>query len=302
MVSPRVKSVKGSVLDPEAIKAAIQDSDVVVLAFTPRIHSATWNQFVSINVLGVQNVLNAAQASVDGCAKNVVFISSTAVYDHYKPHCNVDETLPLPPYFEYQTAYDLTKRLGEDLVLAANGLAGVRTVALRPSGILIGPADYSLESILKHNVSAVEGASIDFTYGLNVCHAVVLAASALSSKDAAKVGGKALIISKGKPVSPGQLARDMDQLIGPKLTYVPPIILHLIFLSSLIKGAIDSMRRPAESVAIPTHRFLAMADLQQTFNNDLAKELLGFEPLYSYEDGMVNIACEHLENLGREGA
>ena len=42
-----------------------------------------------------------------------------------------------------------------------------------------------------------------------------------------------------------------------------------------------------------------MADLQQTFDNDLAKKLLGFEPLYTYEEGLANIAVDYLENLSR---
>ena len=294
--SPLMKSMKGSVLDKKAVEAAIQGCDVIVLAFTPRIHSATWNQFVSINVGGVQTVLNAAQSQGGDKPRSVVYISSTAIYNHYADHDEVDESFPLPTHGEYETAYDLTKRLGEDLVIQANGMGGLRTIALRPSGILIGPADYTLEAVLKQNISAVEGKPIDYTYGLNVCHAVVLAAGALG-RDPSKVSGRALLISKGKPASPGQVVRDLDKMVGGKVNYLPLIILRIIYLSSTIKAMIDSVRDPARSVAIPTHRFLVMADKTQTFDNSLAKDLLGFEPLYSYEEGLTNIAAEYLESL-----
>ena len=60
--------------------------------------------------------------------------------------------------------------------------------------------DYSLEGLLKHGVMALEGKPIDFTYGRNVCHSIVLAASKLhdpGSSGAAAIAGKAFHVTKG---------------------------------------------------------------------------------------------------------
>jgi sterol-4alpha-carboxylate 3-dehydrogenase (decarboxylating) len=46
---------------------------------------------------------------------------------------NVDERIPFPE--KPLDAYNESKAMGEELVLAANGTDGLLTVALRPAGI-----------------------------------------------------------------------------------------------------------------------------------------------------------------------
>ena len=79
--------------------------------------------------------------------------------------------------------------------------------------------DYSLEGLLKHGVMAMEGRPIDFTYGRNVCHSIVLAASKLHDpgpSGAATIAGKAFHVTKGHAVTIGQVVGQLEYL--PDLT------------------------------------------------------------------------------------
>lgn len=65
--------------------------------------------------------------------KKLVFTSSAGVIFNGSDIIDVDERLPFP-----ETAmdeYNDSKSKAEELVLAANGKEGLKTVALRPAGI-----------------------------------------------------------------------------------------------------------------------------------------------------------------------
>ncbi len=83
-----------------------------------------------VNVTGTRNIVAACQACK---VKKLVSTSSASVVFDGRTLSMVDESHPyaLKP-MDY---YTRTKIEGEKLVLAANGVAGVATCALRPSGI-----------------------------------------------------------------------------------------------------------------------------------------------------------------------
>ncbi|GAX75301.1 hypothetical protein CEUSTIGMA_g2746.t1 [Chlamydomonas eustigma] len=298
---PRVISVVGSASDRSKADQAVQDCTAVVMAVTPHISTAPWGLFVSANVHGTQTLLNASRAS--GCVKAFIAVSSIAVYNHFVEHFNADESFKLPEIDEYRSPYDLTKRLAEDLVLQSDEdrPGGMRTVALRPGGILMGPADYALEGFFKQGVTPFEGKPIDFTFGRNVCHAIALAAGDLLNSEGSKAAGKALLVSKGEAASIGQVCRDLGRRLNKKVPVVPSLIMFMVSIHSMIKHAYLSVFYPHKAPGIPTHQFLAISNYTQTFDNSLARKLIGFEPTYSYSETLDVIAEMHKRSLKKSG-
>lgn len=83
-----------------------------------------------VNVDGTRAVIAAAQ---ENKVPKLVYTSSAGVVFKGQDLINVDERLPYPD--KPLDAYNESKAKAEELVIAANGVDGLLTVALRPAGI-----------------------------------------------------------------------------------------------------------------------------------------------------------------------
>ncbi|GLT97196.1 hypothetical protein SLE2022_147720 [Rubroshorea leprosula] len=112
--------------------------------------------------------------------------------------------------FQHIDSYSTTKAEGEALVIKSNGVNGLLTCCLRPSGIF-GPGDKLFVPSL---VSAARAGKFkfiigdgnnthDFTYVENVAHAHVCAERALASggETAKKAAGQAFFVTNMEPIS-----------------------------------------------------------------------------------------------------
>ena len=106
------------------------------------------------------------------------------------------------------------------------------------------PGDYALEGIFKHGISYMEGKPIDFTYGRNVCHAIVLAASCLQDPAGSKVAGRALLVSKGHATTIGQVGRDIAKRMQKKIKVLPSAVLSVVSLGSIMNHAYVNEQSP----------------------------------------------------------
>ena len=128
---PRVENAVGDLRDPDALRWACAEVDVVFHAASvvsqelgkPRL-------LFDVNVTGTQNLVEAASRA--GVPRFVFTSSIDVVFDGHAI-ADGDETRPYATkYLDY---YGETKALAERLVLAANGLRGMATCSLRPAGI-----------------------------------------------------------------------------------------------------------------------------------------------------------------------
>ncbi len=90
---------------------------------------------------GTRAVIAAAQ---DNKVPKLVYTSSAGVVFNGQDLIDVDERIPLPE--KPLDAYNESKAKAEELVIAANGVDGLLTVALRPAGIfgwVIPPGKFS---------------------------------------------------------------------------------------------------------------------------------------------------------------
>lgn len=84
-----------------------------------------------VNVTGTRNVLAACVAHR---IPRLVYTSTASVVFAGRDLDGVDEAAPVPPRGAFLDYYTATKAEAEAAVRAANGVGGVSTVCLRPSG------------------------------------------------------------------------------------------------------------------------------------------------------------------------
>jgi 3beta-hydroxy-delta5-steroid dehydrogenase/steroid delta-isomerase len=157
-----------------------------------------------VNVLGTEHVVRACEAAAVG---RLVHTSSFNVAMG-KAVSNGDESTPTVGDDDLLDLYSETKTLSERSVLAADGPAGLRTVALRPGGIW-GPGEDSMmirsfvEQLASGRFKALVGngrAVLDNTHVENAVDAHLLAAQKLRETPDV-VGGQAYFVTDGEPMN-----------------------------------------------------------------------------------------------------
>jgi nucleoside-diphosphate-sugar epimerase len=154
-----------------------------------------------INVTGTQNVIHACLSC---CISNLVYTSSEDVcLSDVQVIDGDEEKTPYPSRLIHP--YVSTKMAAEKMVLAANGLDSLNTIALRPVHIY-GPGDphaivHSLRELSSGRVPFCLGsgaAQFELVYVDNVCHGHLLAASALADAHrCSSVAGHAFFLTEG---------------------------------------------------------------------------------------------------------
>ncbi|KAI0050420.1 C-3 sterol dehydrogenase [Auriscalpium vulgare] len=173
----------GDISDETQVSEALQKSGATCI-----IHTASPPHGIEdpalywkVNVDGTKAVIAAAVANG---VKKLVYTSSAGVVFNGEDLIDVDERLPFPT--KPLDAYNESKATAEDVVLAANDVDGLLTVALRPAGIF-GPGDrQAVEGIAKvlkegkaHFQIGDNTNLFDWTYVGNVAYAHLLAADKL---------------------------------------------------------------------------------------------------------------------------
>lgn len=194
-----VESVVGDLCQREVLARACEGVDTVfhsaaLFAMHPRAAEALHR----VNVGGTERVIAACQ---EHGVRRLVFTSSIDVVFDGTPIAGGTESLPYPS--RYLDAYAQTKARAEQLVLAANGVQGLNSCALRPAGIY-GPGDRTrlprlLEASRSRGLVRIGDGRARFShvYVDNVAHAHVLAARALS--EGSRVSGRAYFVVDAPP-------------------------------------------------------------------------------------------------------
>eukprot|EP00121_Abeoforma_whisleri_P004059 Awhi_evm1s3662 len=114
------------------------------------------DMYYQANYIGMEEVVDACEMAK---VQRLVHASSIAVTNHFVESFNASESDPLPPFSEYSSCYDISKRLGEDVILKAQN---VSTCSVRFGGLLISPYDYLCRDIFDSDtLYALKGADID---------------------------------------------------------------------------------------------------------------------------------------------
>ena len=268
-VADRIEIIEGDIRDMNAVKRAVAGADVVyhlaALGSVPRsVKDPVTTHDVNVN--GTFNVLLTAK---EAKIRRIVFASSSSVYGQ-SPVLPQHEDLPLAPI----SPYGATKAIGEIYFRAFYETYGLQTISLRyynvfgprqdPTSQYAAAIPLFVSALLRDKSPTIfdDGEqSRGFTYIDNVLQANWLAANAKETR------GEAINISTKNAVSVNTVVNTIRKLLGKeeiRPVYAPP--------------------RPGDIK-------YSLADVRR------AKELIGYEPFVSFEEGIAKAINWYKENL-----
>ena len=255
----RFELIEGDIRNIDTCKKAVEGVDYIL-------HQAAWGSvprsiempviYEEINIKGHVNMMEAAR--LNGNIKKFVYASSSSVYgDH--------PALPKKEGVEGNilSPYALTKKVNEEYAKLYFKLYGLETVGMRyfnvfgryqdPHGYYAAVIPKFVKSLLNNEAPTINGdgeTSRDFTYIDNVIEANLKAC--LSSKEAS---GKAYNIAFGGRDTLNNLYRKLNELLNKNI----------------------SANYGPERAGDIKHSNASI---------ELAKEMLGYNPKYSMDDGL----------------
>ena len=225
---PRLQAVVGDITNPDDVAKAVADVDTVIhtaaiidLMGGGSVSDEYRQRSFAVNVGGTQNLVHAARAAG---VKRFVYTASNSVVMGGQVITNGDETLPYTERFN--DLYTETKVAAEKFVLAANGVDGMLTCSIRPSGIW-GRGDQTMfrkvfENVLAGNVKVLVGSKhskLDNSYVHNLIHGFILAGEHLVPGGSAP--GQAYFVNDGDPINMFEFSRPIVEACGEKLPEFP---------------------------------------------------------------------------------
>lgn len=284
-----VKCIIGDVRDAAAVSSACSGIDTVFHVAAVSGIWGSWDHYYGINTIGTENVIAACRAHN---VSRLVYTSSPSVIYDGRDHRNADESLPYPA--RYLCHYPHTKALAERAVLAANGAAGLATVALRPH-LIWGPRDNHLipRLIARAKTGKLRRVGrgdnlISMSYVESAAHAHLLAADRLNLDS--PVAGQAYFINESEPVNLwGWIGTLLD------LARLPPVKKSL---SQSVAYTVGAVLEAAYSILHlsnepPMTRFLALQlSGTHTYNISKATRDFGYQPLVSVTEGLRRLEPE----------
>lgn len=253
---PGVEYREGDIRDSDSLRKVMEGAEGVFhLAAVPRVPYSVEQPFITNehNVTGTLQVLLAAR---DAKVRRVVFSTSSSIYGGNRGAVAMTEDMKPDP----QSPYALQKLAGQEYCRLFSSLYGLETVALcyfnvygpymDPKGAYALVIGKFLEQRLKGEPMTICG---DGEYFRDYTHVKDIARANVLAMSATSVGkGECINIGNGSPVSVNQLA----ELIGGETVYVPP----------------------------------RLGDVRYTkADNTKAKQLLGWEPTVSLEQGIAEM-------------
>ncbi|KAJ2001569.1 erg26, C-3 sterol dehydrogenase [Coemansia thaxteri] len=284
-----------------ALNAGGQTATVVFHTASP-IMKAPEALHTRVNIEGTKVVLESCRAA--GVDKFVYTSSASVVYSGAGLEY-VDETIGYAsPFADY---YSETKAIAEKLVLEYNDKHGMRTAALRPSGIF-GPGDRQTTpgALLaqRKNLPVLiqvgnNTAKFDFTYVGNLADAHLLCADKLYDDE--NVAGHVFFITNDEPIGMWSFMRllwaQVGDSRGPKLV-IPTFVATLILGLLRLLAAVHLIKHEIPFV-------FGMTFTPRYFNITKAKKHLGYAPRVPYAEGVpiaVNACLERWAKEERESA
>jgi 3beta-hydroxy-Delta5-steroid dehydrogenase / steroid Delta-isomerase len=237
-----------------------------------------------INVGGTENLVHAGRAAG---VKRFVYTSSNSVVMGGQNIAGGDETLPYTTRFN--DLYTETKVVAERFVLSQNGVEGMLTCAIRPSGIW-GRGDQTMfrklfESVIAGHVKVLIGrksARLDNSYVHNLIHGFILAAQHLVPGGTAP--GQAYFINDDDPINMFEFARPVVEACGqpwPRVRVNGPVV----------RAAMTGWQRMHFRFGIPAPLLEPLAVerlyLDNFFSVAKASRDLGYQPLFTTEKALT---------------
>jgi nucleoside-diphosphate-sugar epimerase len=254
---PQVEFIEGDLADLAVARRAVAGADYVLhQAAIPSVPRSVQDPITS-NQANIDAALNVLVAARDAGVKRVVYAGSSSAYGN-TPTLPKVETMPTAPL----SPYALQKLVAEQYCQMFTQLYGLETVTTRyfnvfgprqdPSSPYSGVISLFISALVdgrRPTIYGDGGHTRDFTYVANVVDGVLRACTA------PKASGQVINVATGGRVSLNELFHGIAGMVGAK---VEPIY---------AEPRAGDVRDSQASIA-------------------KAKELLGYEPIVSFEDGL----------------
>jgi 3beta-hydroxy-Delta5-steroid dehydrogenase / steroid Delta-isomerase len=287
---PKLEVLKGDITDKAVCEAAVDGIDTIIhtaaiieLMGGASVTEEYRQRNFTVNVGGTENLVEAGRKAG---VKRFVYTASNSVVMGGQNISNGDETMPYTDRFH--DLYTETKVVAERYVLSQNGVEGLLTCSIRPSGIW-GNGDQTMfrklfESVIKGHVKVLVGrksAKLDNSYVHNLIHGFILAGEHLVPGGTAP--GQAYFINDAEPINMFEFARPVVEACGvkwPKLRISGPAVhwvmtgwqrLHFRF------GFPAPLLEPNAVERLYLDNYFSIAK---------ARRDLGYEPLFTTEQAL----------------
>jgi nucleoside-diphosphate-sugar epimerase len=252
-----VEFLEGDLADIDFARKAVDGCDYVLhQAAIPSVPRSVKDPLTS-NRANVDGTLNALLAARDAGVKRLVFAASSSAYGD-TPTLPKHEQMPTNPL----SPYALQKVIGEQYLRMFTKLYGLETVSIRyfnvfgprqdPSSPYSGVISVFATALLENRPPTIfgdGGQTRDFTYVANVVDGVLRACEAPGAS------GQIINVATGGRISLNELFEEMRKLIG---------------------GELKPVYGPSRAGDVRD----SQADITK------ARELLGYKPIVSFEEGL----------------
>jgi nucleoside-diphosphate-sugar epimerase len=279
-----VETVRGDLEDAQSLRAGVAAADWVFNCAAKVGDWGTLEEFRRLNVDALRLLLEAA---VGARVKRFVHVSSLGVYEG-RDHFGTDETVP--PAANSLDAYTRSKTEAEALVLQFYRERGLPAAIVRP-GFIYGERDRTvlpklLASLRRFFAYFGSGQKVlNCIYVKNLVHGIYLAA------ENPVAVGEVFNLTDGQPVTRVQFVGRVAELAGlePPRMHIPLPLARV--LSNVVEGI--AKRRGAKDPPIinrARYKFLA---LNLDFSIEKARRVLGYQPPFTFEQGIEQAMAEH---------
>ncbi len=276
---------EGDVRDSDAVMKAVHGMDHVYhCAAAVGIGTFPRSEYYAINGDGTRNVVKACEkAGVEA----LVYVSSQSATFDFTERVNASEDDPSYPS-RYKDPYSESKALGEKEVLETGRSGRLRACAIRPTFIW-GPGDKlmlpAIAKMAKQNQlflinrgrSEISPSHVD-----NVTDAIMLAAL---KED---VSGESFLVADDRNLTVGEFTRKMVEAAGlPAPTKSIPYGLAFALAAVVEKyHELPFIKKPPSM----TRYGVAIMGLNFTFSCEKARQMLGYRPTVSIDEGMRGLS------------
>ena len=287
---PRLEVLQGDITDTESVAKAVDGIDTIFhtaalieLMGGRSVTEEYRRRSFAVNVEGTKNLVHAAQKAG---GKRFVYTSSNSVVLAGRKISGGDESLPYTTRFA--DLYTETKVVAEKFVLSQNGVDGLLTCAIRPSGIW-GRGDQTMfrklfERVHAGEVKALIGsrkARLDNSYVHNLVHGFILAAEHLVEGGTSP--GQAYFINDDDPVNMFDFAKPVLEACGerwPRMRLSGRFVHVVMSIWQRLHFRFGIPQPPLEPTTVER------LYLDNYFSVDKARRDLGYGPLYTTDKAM----------------
>ncbi len=266
----------------ETIEAGLlKEVDVVIHCAAYVEPWGRYQDFYDVNVTGTQRLVDAAKKAG---VKRFIHVSTESVLFYGQDMVDVDERCPYPATSPFP--YSDTKRLAEQLVLAANVPGKFETIALRPR-LVWGPGD---ETILPNLCEMVDKGRFrwidDGNYLTSTCHVDNFAEAVVLALDRGRGGEAYFVVDKEVSTMRGFLT-ELLATAGREPAN-KGVSSGLLRMAAYCLEVVWKLFRIAKKP--PVTRFsAAIMSSHCTITSDKAAKELGYAPIVTMEAGMASL-------------